>query len=151
MKATNTLLKNLILNRELKSVMDELKFVQRENLVTITGRFKSEEDKQKVLLMLGQIPGLNILCDVMVDDEMIVSENDLVLKTTVLKALKAGIKYYNQIVVKVSAGRVFLDGKVANENDRCIAFSLVDQIHGVKSIINNLTFSRLNKSAVSMA
>lgn len=136
------LLKNLVEQDGIGSILDHIDLNQRENLVTISGRFKCQADKQKLLDEIVKFPNLKVLCDAVVEEDMTVSENDLMLKHTISQTLEAGIRYYNQIVVKVSLGRVYLDGKVKYENDRKVAFSLVDQIMGVKSIFNNLTFSR---------
>ncbi len=145
MKTTYLILKSLNENDGLRSILDRIDLNQRENLITISGRFKCQTDKQKLLDEIVKYPNFKILCDAVVEEDMSVSENDLLLKHTISQTLASGLRYYNHIVVKVSAGRVYLDGKVKCENDRKLVFSLVEQILGVKSIFNNLTFSRIDK------
>ncbi len=48
----------------------------------------------------------------------------------------------NNIKVRVSSGRVFLEGKVNSENERNLIRRCITSIFGVRSVANYLTFPR---------
>ncbi|WP_025761499.1 BON domain-containing protein [Dyadobacter tibetensis] len=123
-------------------INNKLKIDLDGKLAIITGQFHDQEQKRRILEIITAYPQMKVLCDAGVEMDMSESEADRCLKEQIMKTLGEGLRYYQNVRVLVSAGRVFLDGKVSQEKDRQIIFALIDQLSGVKSIINNLTYSR---------
>ncbi|PWJ59055.1 osmotically-inducible protein OsmY [Dyadobacter jejuensis] len=127
-------------HESLGEITERVKVVLDGKLVLITGQFKNYEQKRMLLDIVSGYPQMQILCDATVEMDMRESEADSRLKEIVMQALKDGQGDYHKVRLRVSEGRVFLDGMVRSSKDRKIIQDQIDQIPGVRSIFNNLTF-----------
>jgi osmotically-inducible protein OsmY len=129
-----------VLSEALKQV--EIK-VEDETVILI-GRMQTHEQHQHLINFISGLKDFKILTNITVEPDMSESSADDNLKKLITSSLRSvGIAIEN-LQIKVSRSRVYLDGKVYSEDERTRIYRFVERIFGVRAICNNLTFPRSN-------
>ncbi|CAG5017490.1 hypothetical protein DYBT9275_05783 [Dyadobacter sp. CECT 9275] len=126
----------------LRESLNRIDISIENGIAILVGSIDSHQNRNDLLEVLSRYENLSILTDLTVDPDMMETDADCQLAKTIKNALHSTFIHDDEIEVKVSRGRVFLEGKVYSETERNLAFQSVDRIFGVRRICNNLTFPR---------